>query len=313
MTARRVLVTPRSLSAPGPSAAIDRLTAAGYEVVTPAPGRQPTTAELVAAVPGAVGWVAGVEPIGPEVLQHADALRVISRNGAGRDAIDPRAADAAGVTVLTARGANARGVAELALGLMIEGLRGVTEASAALRSGTWERTAGREVEARRLGIVGYGAIGRHLGRFARALDMEVVAHDPFLDDADVPLVELDTLLGTSEVVSLHVPPGPDGPLLDARRVGLLREDVVLLNTARSTLVDEVALLARLEAGHVSRYSVDAFAVEPPPASALLAHPRVVPTPHLGAATAESSRRAADAAVDNLLAELAERGGSDGGR
>lgn len=303
MTRGRILVTPRSMSRPDADG-LDTLEAAGYDVVMPAPGRQPTSEELIAALPGAIGWIAGVEPIGPEVLDHADALRAISRNGAGRDGVDA-SAEERGIAVLTARGANARGVAELALALMVCGLRGIGEASASVRAGGWERSVGREVEGRTLGIVGYGSIGRLLGAFSRSLGMHVIAHDPFLDDADagVDLVELDDLLTRSEVVSLHVPPSPAGPLLDATRVGLLRSDVVLINTARSTLVDESALLERLTAGDIALYSVDAFDVEPPAPSPLLGHPRVLPTPHLGAATLESSRRAARAAVDNLLGHL----------
>ncbi|MEU4569582.1 NAD(P)-dependent oxidoreductase [Micromonospora sp. NPDC023956] len=307
MTAPRILVTPRSMSTPD-SPAVARLRAAGFTVVTPTPGRQPTGADLAATVPGVVGWVAGVERIGADVLAHADALKVISRNGAGRDAIDATAADAAGVQVLTARGANAQGVAELALALALTGLRGLPEASAALRAGHWRRSTGREAAGRTLGVVGFGAIGRRLAQLAQGLGMLVVAHDPYVTDGgDVPLLPLAELLSRSEVVSLHVPPSPDGPLLGAAELALLRDDVVLLNTARSTLVDEVALLARLESGQIALYSVDAFDREPPEPSALLAHPRVVPTPHLGAATVESVRRASDAAVDNLLATLATLG------
>lgn len=307
MTAPRILVTPRSMSHPD-SPAVRRLRAAGFTVVTPTPGRQPTGADLAATVPGVVGWIAGVEPIGADVLAHADALKVISRNGAGRDAIDAGAADAAGVRVLTARGANAQGVAELALALALMGLRGLPEASAALRAGQWRRSTGREAAGRTLGVVGFGAIGRRLAQLARGLGMRVVAHDPYVTDGgDVPLLPLAELLRGSEVVSLHVPPSPDGPLLTAAELVLLRDDVVLLNTARSTLVDEVALLAQLESGRIALYSVDAFDREPPEPSALLAHPRVVPTPHLGAATVESVGRASDAAVENLLAALAALG------
>ncbi|GAA2594538.1 phosphoglycerate dehydrogenase [Dactylosporangium fulvum] len=304
MSAPRVLVTPRSMSVAG-SAAVDRLRAAGYTVVTPAPGRQPTTDELAAAVPGVVGWVAGVETINADVLARADALRVISRNGAGSDAIDASAAAAAGIRVLTARGANAQGVAELALALALLGLRGLPAAAAALRAGNWQRSVGREATGRTLGVVGFGAIGRKLSHLARGLGMRVVAHDPFVTDAgDVPLLPLADLLRTSEVVSLHVPPSPHGPLLGAAELALLRDDAVLLNTARSTLVDEAALLAELESGRIALYTVDAFDREPPEPSALLTHPRVVPTPHLGAATVESTRRASDAAVENLLTALA---------
>ncbi|MGC4891230.1 NAD(P)-dependent oxidoreductase [Micromonospora sp. DT227] len=303
MTTPRVLVTPRSMSVPD-APAVRRLRAAGYTVVTPAPGRQPTTGELTAAVPGVVGWIAGVEPIGADVLAHADALRAISRNGAGSDAIDTAAAEAAGIRVLTARGANAQGVAELALALALMGLRGLPEAADALREGQWRRHTGREAADRTLGVVGFGAIGRRLAGLAQGLGMRVVAHDPFVTDGEgVALLPLAEVLRTSEVVSLHVPPDPAGPLLGAAELALLRDDAVLLNTARSTLVDEAALLVELTAGRIALYSVDAFDREPPEPSELLRHPRVVATPHLGAATTESVRRASEAAVENLLAAL----------
>jgi D-3-phosphoglycerate dehydrogenase len=289
----------------GGNPAVDRLRANGYEPIMPAPGQQPTADQLRAALQGAVGWVAGVERIDAEVLAAADALRVISRNGAGSDGIDHVAAASAGISVVTARGANARGVAELAIGVMVMCLRSVPVAMQSVASGGWERTTGREMQHRTLGIVGYGAIGREVGALARSLGMHAMAHDPFVECADgVILADLDTVLASSDVVSLHVPPTLGSPLIGARELGLFRAGAVLLNTARASLVDEGAALAALNSGILASYAVDAFEVEPPPMTELLRHPRVVATPHLGAATIESIERASNAAVDNLLAELA---------
>lgn len=302
-----VLVTPRSLSGSAGAAYLDPLRREGFEVRTPTPGRQPEAAELIDALPGCVGWVAGVEPIGADVLAAADMLQVISRNGSGADAIDPDAASTRGITVLTTPGANAGGVAELAVCLVLCSLRDVVPSAVALKDGRWERTTGREAAGRTIGIVGFGAIGRHVAALTGAMGMRRLVTDPVLDDTDldedIEALELDALLGASDVVTLHAPAAPDGPLLDRRRIGLLAPGAVLVNTARAGLVDENAVLAALDAGQLAAYAVDAFHIEPPPRSALLDHPRVLATPHIGAATEESQRRAATAAVANLLTAL----------
>lgn len=310
MTAPRVLVTPRSMTAGG-SAPLALLTERGYDLVLGPAGRQPTADELRAALPGCVGWVAGVEPVTRDVLAAADALRVISRNGVGTDAIDHAAAAELGIEVLAARGANARGVAELTVALLLCGFRQLLPAAAALRRGEWERAQGRELSGRTLGVVGCGAIGRQVLALAGGLGLRTVASDPLVAQADLPpgtrLVDLDELLAGSGAVTLHAPAQPGGPLLDRRRLGLLAPGTVLVNTARASLVDGAAVLAALDDGRLAAYAVDAFDVEPPPLDALLRHPRVTATPHLGAATQESAARAAEAAVRNLLAALEREG------
>lgn len=300
-----VLVTPRSMSTPDVPA-LRPLFEAGYEILTPWPGRQPAKDELMSVVPEIVGWIAGVERIDADVIRHARSLRVISRNGAGYDNVDVSAARSAGIEVLPARGANARGVAELALALSIMGLRSLPEAMSSTRQGDWRRSPGRELGGRVLGIVGFGAIGHELARLGAAVGMVVIAHDPLVTEGDalVTMASLENVLRQADVVSLHVPPQPQGPLLGPHELSLLRDDAVLVNTARSTLVEEGALLRELENGRLAMYAVDAFDVEPPTLTRLLLHPRVVPTPHLGAATYESIERASTAAVTNLLGALA---------
>jgi D-3-phosphoglycerate dehydrogenase len=307
---RRVLVTPRSLTAGGLDAVTELapLRDAGFTLVPGPAGRVPTEAEQLELVPGCVGWLAGIEPIGARVLAAATDLRVISRNGSGTDAIDTAAAARAGIRVVRAEGANAQGVAELAIALALAGLRHVPWSAAALRAGGWDRHRGRELEECRVGVVGLGAIGGRVARLFGALGAEVVATDPVVDPAaaPVPLVDLDTLLAGCDVVTLHAPPAPDGrPLLDADRLARVRGAAVLVNTARAALVDDAAVLAALEDGRLAAYAVDAFDTEPPALTPLLRHERVVATPHVGGFTGASVRRATTQAVENLLAVLAE--------
>ena len=303
--AGKILVTPRSLTTGG-HPALARLTAAGYEVVLGPAGKMPTAEDLMRLLPGCVGWLAGVERIGDDVLAAATDLRVITRNGTGVDAIDLDAARRRGIDVRRAEGANARGVAELAIGLILAIARSIPFSDAAIKAGGWERRKGIELEGKTLGIVGCGKIGRIVAGIARGLGMHVVGHDPFAkDSANLPLLAIDDLLAASDVITLHCPPPADGrPLLDARRLGLTKPGVLVVNTARHELIDIPTLVAAIDRGHVAGAALDVFDAEPPVERAHLASGRIIATPHVGGLTDESVDRAVDVAVDNLLESLA---------
>ena len=172
----RILVTPRSLTtAPGDGLA--ELETAGFELVFSPPGRQPSEEELVRLVSGCSGWLAGVEPITARVFAAADRLEVISRNGTGINSIDLEAAKRRGVKVMTAAGANARSVAELAVAFMLMGLRHLPESSAAMKEGKWVRREGRELAGATVGLVGCGAVGRAVAGIVSAFGATVLAYD----------------------------------------------------------------------------------------------------------------------------------------
>jgi len=303
-----ILITPRSLTR-DPDPALQALADHGYELLFSRAGETPDEAALLSLLPGCVGWLAGVEPVSPRVLESAPGLRAISRNGAGVDNLPMETAERLGIKVLRAGGANARGVAELALCLLLAALRHVPEQSAALKAGSWQRRPGLEIEGRTLGLIGCGAIGRLVARFALALDAQVRVFDPYPDAGFVPpgdfgWVSFEQMLAEAEMLSLHCPMPPDGrAVLDDAAIGRLRPGCHVVNTARAGLVDEGAMLAALESGHVSVYATDVFAAEPPAMTKLLSHQRVIATPHIGGLTAESVRRATAAAVLNLLGAL----------
>ena len=304
----QILVTPRSLTS-APDEALAPLQDAGFHLVFAPAGRQPSEDELIRLVPGCAGWLAGVEPITARVLNGADALRVISRNGTGVDSINLAAAEARGVRVRTASGANAAAVAELTLALMLAGLRHIPQCSAALKAGAWQRIQGRELGSRTVGLIGYGAVGRTVARTLDGFGATVLAYDIAADPGIQPSprfswVPLDVLLARSEIVSLHCPALPSGQaLLDRARIGRLPPGAGIVNTARASLIDEQAVLTALDDGQLGWYATDVFASEPPSPSPLLRHERVIATPHIGAFTAEGGRKAIRVAVDNLLAEL----------
>lgn len=303
---RIILVTPRSLTDASEEGnrELRRLRDVGYDLIFSPPGRIPTEAELRELVPGISGWIAGVEPITAEIMDAANDLRVIARNGAGIDNIDLSAAEAKHITVTRAAGANAQGVAELTLALALTCLRNIPWAAAAVRAGQWVRWPARELADVTVGVVGLGAIGQKVAAMFSALGARVVGFDPFASSPSIELMTLEQLLEHSDVVTFHAPPPENGlPLLDSTRILLLRAGAIVINTARASLVDADAMLVALNEEQLSAYAVDAFASEPPELTPLLLHPRVVATPHLGAFTTASINRATSAAVTSIIDTL----------
>lgn len=305
MATPRILVTPRSLTRDA-HRSIDLLRDAGYDVLMPTPGRQPTEQELLAAVPDCVGYLAGVEPITANVIAAATNLRAISRNGVGIDSIDEKAAQAAGVRILTAPGANANGVAELAIGLIYALARALPANDRTIRAGGWERFRGVELRSTTLGIVGCGSVGRLVAQAAIGIGMKVVGYDPY------PFVDftpegfawagLDDIFRLSRFVTLHCPPS-ESPVVTSRVLSEMPDGSYLVNTARAGLVEPEAILEALESGKLAGYATDVHVDEPPTDRRLVEHERVIATPHIGGYTAESVDRAAVAAAENLMEAL----------
>ena len=306
--AKSILITPRSLTQSG-HPALKRFTEAGYELVMSRRGVQPSEEELIALLPGCVGMLAGVEPITARALEAAKDLKVIGRNGVGVDNIDLEAARRLGIRVCPAIGSNARGVAELTIGLMLALARSIPFSDAALKPGRWERRSGFELEGKTLGLLGCGRIGRDVARMAIGMGMRVLAFDPVQDEGfarrllgkSFRYAPMDEVLSTGDVISLHCPPPIDGKaILDAEAIGRMKMGVLLINTARAALLDNQAVLEALDSGHVAGLATDVFHHEPPGENPLIKHSRVIATPHIGGYTAESVGRAVSMAVDMML-------------
>lgn len=307
-----VVITPRSLSK-GDQPLLKNICDAGFDLVFPSPGTQPTEPELLAVISGAVGYLAGVERISAAVLDRASRLKVISRNGTGIDNIDLKAAKAHRIEIRRAEGANARGVAELAFGHILAAARSIPASDADLKAGGWKREKGFELEGKTLGLLGCGKIGKIVAQFALSFGMKVVAYDLYPDPTFKPSEEFrfatkDEIISESDILSLHCPPSPGGlPILGAPEITALRRGAIVINTARQGLVDEQAMMAALDQGLLKAYTIDAFDKEPPEDRRLLANPHVIATPHIGGFTEESIDRVTEVAVNNLLDVLWEKG------
>jgi D-3-phosphoglycerate dehydrogenase len=233
-----------------------------------------------------------------EVLEAARHLRIIGRPGIGVDNVDLPAATRRGVVVMNSPGGNIASTAELTLGLLLAVARNLAAADASMKAEKWERKAfsGAELTGKRIGIVGFGRIGREVAARCRSLGMEVVAYDPFVsaavaESAHVKLVSLDEALQSCDFLSLHTTLSPETRhLLGKEAFARIKPGVRIVNAARGELIDDEALLLALESGRVAGAALDVHAQEPPKDWRLARHPRVVATPHIGAATAEAQER-----------------------
>ncbi len=303
----RVLVTPRSLTETR-HPALRRLQEAGFDVVCSAPGVLPDTQELIRLVPGCVGWLAGVEPVSRAVIDAASQLQVISRNGVGVDNLPLELLRDRGIAVVVADGANAPGVAELTIALMLAALRRIPQTDAGVKAGGWPRLKGAEIRGRSVGVVGCGAVGSEVARLAGALGACVMAHDPLRPAVDhLPgsfrWVSLETLLAEAQIVTLHCPPSKGPALIDRAALSSMRAGAILVNTARASLVDESALVEALVQDRLAVYATDVHSEEPPRSLTLVNQPNVIATSHIGGYTQESVDRAATIAVQNLIERL----------
>ncbi len=280
----------------------------GWQAVTPAPeSLEAELAEADALV------VRSATRVSAALLQHAPRLRVIGRAGVGVDNIDLDAATRRGVLVMNTPGGNAVSVAEHTLALLLGLARSVPQLNAAIHAGRWEKSgaAGIELRGKILGLLGLGRVGSEVARRARALEMRVLAHDPYISESvaretDVELVPLPELLARSDFLSLHAALGPaTEQIINASTLAQMKRSARLINTARGELVDEAALAEALRSGRLAGAAVDVFAVEPPRGSPLVGLPNVIATPHVAGSTEEAQEEVGTLIAQQVRDYLAE--------
>ena len=241
-----------------------------------------------------------------DVIAAAKRLKVVGRAGIGVDNIDIPAATAAGVVVMNTPFGNSITTAEHAIAMMFALARQLPAADLSTQAGKWEknRFMGIELYGKTLGLIGCGNIGGIVADRANGLKMKVIAYDPFLSperavEIGVEKVELDQLLARAEVITLHTPlTDKTRNILNAEALAKTRQGVFIINCARGGLVDEAALRAGLDSGHIGGAAFDVFVEEPAKANVLFGHPNFIATPHLGASTLE--------AQENVALQVAEQ-------
>lgn len=306
-----VLVTPTSF--PQNVALCAELESRVGRVTYNTTGKPLNSLQLRAILGDVNALLAGLDDIDEAALESAPHLKVVARYGVGLSNVDLQAASRLGISVTYTPGANAKAVAELAVALMLNLLRPILSAALETRQGGWPRLKGFSMEGKTIGLVGLGSIGKEVARRLRGWECRLLAFDiaPNVDFADqngVELVSLEELLSRADLVSLHAPlTAETRGLVDAGFLMKMKPGAYLVNTARGELVDEAALLQALDSGQVRSAALDTFCEEPPSVgNALLLHPHVIATPHMGAHTDAAVQAMGRMALDDCLAVLEGR-------
>ena len=252
-----------------------------------------------------------------DLLEAATRLRVVGRAGVGVDNIDLEAATRHGILVLNAPTGNTIAAAEHAIAMMLALVRNIPVADQSLHGGRWERSRfmGMELREKTLGVLGLGKIGFEVARAASSgLQMRVIAHDPLVTaeratQAGAELVEFETLLTESDVLTVHVPLNDaTRSVIGAAELRRMKQGARLVNVARGGIIDEQALADAVREGHIAGAAIDVFTTEPPaPDNPVLGVPQIVVTPHLGASTREAQVNVAFDVADQIVEYL--QGGS----
>jgi D-3-phosphoglycerate dehydrogenase len=303
----KVFISATSFSNDLNTPAGEKLRAFAKEIVVNPHKRPLQGDEIIELLQDADGYIAGLDYIDAQTIERMpDSLKVISRYGVGYERVDIEAARARGIVITNTPGANTNSVADLTFALMLNAARNVCALNDRVKNGEWPRASGIEIYQKTLGIVGFGAIGRAVARRARGFDMALLAYDPYVSqkDADeyyVTMTDLKTLLVQSDVITLHMPVTEQTKnMINAQTIALMKDGVVLINTARGGLIHEGDAQSALLSGKIGALGLDAFAVEPPVGNPLLKLDNVIATPHTGAHTKEAIHNMAMMSVDNLI-------------
>ncbi len=244
-----------------------------------------------------------------DLIDKANKCKIIARVGVGLDNIDQDAAKEKGIRVINAVEGAMNAVAELVIGLMLSLAREIPRADREVRNGNWikKELMGTELRGKYLGIVGMGNIGKRLGRLAKALNMNIIGFDvmpiddEFSKEVGLMKTDLDTLLASSDYVSLHVPLlDSTKHMINTTKINSMKNTAKIINTSRGGVIDEEALYDALKNGQLGGAALDVFEVEPATSNKLATLPNFISTPHMGAQTKEAQSLAANVIAEKII-------------
>ncbi len=244
-----------------------------------------------------------------EIIDKAENCKIIARVGVGLDNVDQEAAKAKNIRVINAVEGAMNAVAELVLGLMLSLARQTARGDRAIRDGKWlkKELKGTELRGKYLGIIGMGNIGKRLGRLAKALNMNIIGYDvipideEFSKEVGLMKSDLDTLLQSSDYVSMHVPLlDSTYHLIDSQKLSTMKKTAKIINTSRGGVIDEDALYEAIKSGNLGGAALDVFENEPATDNKLAELDNVILTPHIGAQTKEAQSLAANVIGEKII-------------
>jgi D-3-phosphoglycerate dehydrogenase len=287
----------------------DVLAEAGCEVFKADMSKKMTEERLIDLLNDMDAVIVGMVPMTAHVLENAPNLKVVGAHGVGVDHIDLDAASKLGITIANCPGANDPSVADLTIGLMIAVARSIPRVEQELKQGGWGRYQGGELWKKTLGLIGLGRIGRGVAKRAIGFDMEVMVHDPYVEQDQTRLTGVkfdlfENVITQADFLSLHTPLNNETRnMISSAELAAMKPSSYLINTARGGLVDEQALFKALTEGQIAGAAFDVFLEEPPSNSPLLELDNMIATPHIGAHTQESIERMGVMAAQSVVATL----------
>lgn len=267
---------------------------------------EPVEEQLKREIKDADALIAGLEDIGADLIYRGDRLKVISRYGVGYDKVDCIAAKEKGVQVTITPGANGDSVADLAVALMLDVARNVTVMDTSIKNSSQARPQGLEMYGKTLGVIGAGRIGMGVAKRCRGFGMKILAYDvyeneDFKKETDASYVDLNTLLKEADFITIHSPLTEETKnMISTEQFAMMKQDAIIVNTARGGVVDEAALYEALQSGIIRGAGLDATVDEPPYESPLMNCKNCILTPHAGAATKEASSKMSLMAAQNVV-------------
>lgn len=283
---------------------------AGYTPILNPYGRKLEFGEFIELIKDASGLIAGTEKVTADLMENAPFLKVISRYGVGVDNIDLEAANKRGIIVRSTPEAPSQAVAELALTLMLNLNRRVSEADRNLRQKNWSQLMGRLLSGKSLGIIGLGRIGKKLIKLVQPFNMKIFTYDPFPDidfisSNNLTLKSLNEILSQSDIISLHLPLSDKTfHMIGKKELSLMKKDAIIINTSRGGLIDESALVEALKGGIIGGAGIDTFENEPYKGN-LIEFENVILTCHMGSSAIETRKQMELETVNNLIGALKE--------
>jgi D-3-phosphoglycerate dehydrogenase / 2-oxoglutarate reductase len=286
------------------STPIELLKSKGIEVIQNPYGRKMTESEIIDHLHDVDGLLAGLEPLNQNVFNNSPLLKAIARVGIGMDNVDLAAAKRAGVKISNTPEGPTNAVAEMTVGAALALVRNIIPANQALHEKKWSKSIGQGLKNTTVLVVGYGRIGRRVAELFKNFGSEIMICDPLVRESEIDksfnLVAIQEGLQTAQIISLHA--AGDEPILTSNEFGLMKEGVMLLNSARGNLIEEQALIDALDSGKVASGWLDTFTSEPY-SGRLTEYSQLILTPHMSTYSVQCRKDMEMAAVDNLLRDL----------
>ena len=308
----KVLITPRSFGKYN-DIAKNQLLEHGIEIVSNPSGSILSEDELIELVSDVDGIIIGVDPLNERVLSHAKKLSVISKYGVGVDNIDLDYCKKHNIDVHITKNANSQAVADYAFALILAVARRVTEINEACHKKDWSKKVTVDIYQKRIGILGFGNIGKAVACRARGFDMEVIAYDTYQDhefanNHQVRFTSVDEIIETCDFISIHLPLIPETAyLLNYNLMSRMKKNAIIINTARGGIINEDDLARILSEKKIYGAGIDVFEHEPASESPLLNFNNVIVGSHCAASTEGAIENMSNFAVDNLIEAFKKRG------